>query len=677
MADGNPERNIDLSTQVNSAPSASASGSLKKAAPRKKSAPKATNGTQPEDTTTAAAASAPAVDPTTGKISIDTSLPGKLVAGGVSPVGDWGDPSKKLLDKDGKPDPFSQVSAPPTYSAWGSLTRPLRPCQTTEVGEKHVAAMQALTGKAREQLMQQVFPPVVPTIPEVGPTPSLPPHRADWSDALDPQREWDFFSATPFLRAIRNWARANSINPWSAFAAAMEAILGHVGPHVVIPQIVGGKLGSLNTVVVFVAHPGGGKGTVFEIRVRLGGTEEPIGAPVIDTPGSGAAVPEAFASPETTELGEKRMLIRNASAILRYNEITQFADIVTRKGDTMDAELLKSYSAEGHGSRVKNSPCWTQDHETRSGFAINCQPEAGQSVTGDINAATGKVQRTLYMPAEFISDEPTEEELAAVKADLYGHENPDDDDLSAYDDPEFERVSEPFTVYLHPLFGTTRYNAAGYVAGEQDFHLIKVHKAVRDLIKQMRRVRGWDAEFDARDTHAALTRLKVAVALTVMHGGYLVTVRWWNLAGLVMQTSNAGRTIAYNGASKAKRNEARAEGETSAERRDAEAEKLKELKAERLALLRKKTLDRALQWVKAKPVKHPLGWTITEMCTSLNSFMNPKGTTPKTTAEDVRACVDSLVEEGKLTLIPDSRFDIKGNAVPTFLPTVAIGAGAA
>ncbi|KXP14709.1 hypothetical protein AXK60_02130 [Tsukamurella pseudospumae] len=617
------------------------------------------------------------MDATTGKITVDTSLPGKLVAGGVTEKdAGWGDPSKKLLKKDGSPDPFSLVSAPPTYSDWGGLTFGPHPCQTTAVGEAHVAKMQALKGAQRVSLMQQVFPPVVPHVDDAGPTPPLPPHRSEWAKALDPDRELRFFGETELLRATRNWARSQGISPWSSCGAMITQVLDHVGPHVVIPPIVGGKLGSLNTLVGHVGFTADGKGTSPRIEVRLGGTEEPIGAPPKITPGSGAAYADIFVDCVTDDLKQKHMLIKCASARLVYTEVTQFSVIKNRSGDAINGELLKLYPGEGLGSKTKGDPAYTKDHEYRASTEMLIQPALSGSVTGTVDAASGLTGRFAWTSAGSTSEEPSEEEKAAAKSKII-EEDSGAIDMSEYDDDDFATTMEPFILYLHPLFGTTPYNAAGYVIAP-DHHRVLVSKKVCELMKVTRRARTWDEDAEDRDSHAMLTTLKVAVALAVMHGAYLITPYWWNLAVIFMQMSDAARQVAAEGATQAVRAEARADGETAAERRDAESEHLKTLKAERVELLRKKIMDRALQWVSAKPVKHELGWTITEMCASLNSFMNPTGKkTPKTTAEDVRACVDSLVEEGKLTLIPDSRFDIKGNAVATFLPTVAIGAGAA
>src|SRR4029077_20878232 len=77
----------------------------------------------------------------------------------------------------------------------------------------------------------------------------------DWkADRLaDPVNEEaeEFWSARPELCAVRDAARSRLVSPWATLGAVMALVCSQVGPHVVLPPIVGGDA-TLNTFVALV-----------------------------------------------------------------------------------------------------------------------------------------------------------------------------------------------------------------------------------------------------------------------------------------------------------------------------------------------------------------------------------------------------------------------------------------
>jgi hypothetical protein len=66
---------------------------------------------------------------------------------------------------------------------------------------------------------------------------------------------------------------------------------------------------------------------------------------------------------------------------------------------------------------------------------------------------------------------------------------------------------------------------------------------VRDNIRTAHRARHRGHDTNHMDGHLALTRLKVAAALAILHDSYEVTDLMWDLAGLVMDISLEVRTM--------------------------------------------------------------------------------------------------------------------------------------
>jgi hypothetical protein len=86
--------------------------------------------------------------------------------------------------------------------------------------------------------------------------------------------------------------------------------------------------------------------------------------------------------------------------------------------------------------------------------------------------------------------------------------------------------------------------AAPSLNGWQHHGLVtmRVPEHVSEGIRAAHRARHRGHDTNHMDGHLALTRLKVAAALAILHGSYEITDQMWDLAGLVMDISMQIRT---------------------------------------------------------------------------------------------------------------------------------------
>lgn len=315
----------------------------------------------------------------------------------------------------------------------------------------------------------------------------------------------DFFTATPQLQTIEQWARARYAAPWAVFGAVLLRVAATAEPSVQLPGVIGGRA-SLNLLAAFVSPSGGGKGISDKVA-RLAWP-----APIVERPvGSGEGIAATFMPPK----GDAEPLTR---AIINVPEVDTLAGLASRQGSILLAQLKSMAMGEqlGQSNASESTTRIIAAHAYRCCLSVGAQPGHTGVLFDDTTGGTP--QRFLWfrtvdpdMPAERATDpDPLDTRLPFWTPDTDGVVE------IAYGPPEIPET------------------------------IIAAHIA---------RQRGED---DALDGHAMLTRCKVAAVLAILHHRSVISELDWQLSGVVMAESTRTRDWIRDETRRAERQKIRA-----------------------------------------------------------------------------------------------------------------------
>lgn len=307
------------------------------------------------------------------------------------------------------------------------------------------------------------------------------------------------FDATPTLGHIRCAARARLIAPLALLGAVLARVVAEVPPTIVLPPIIGTRA-SINMYVGLVGPPGAAKTTAVGVARELLDLGTFPRAHVQGT-GSGEGLIASYLEADPDEKGKLR-LRANPLVCMLIDEIGQIDAIQHRQGSTLASTLRSGWSGaaldtiNADPTRRRIVPAGSY----RLTVVAGIQPLAATVLFAD--AASGTPQRWLWLPAldPHIPDEPP---------DWPGQITwrlPDGDTQAALRD------------------------RTGAVT-------VAVPDRIRDLLRAVHRARHRGQDTGQLDGHLALTRLKVAAALALLHGDLVITEQWWEVAGMVMAVS--------------------------------------------------------------------------------------------------------------------------------------------
>ncbi|OBJ95129.1 hypothetical protein A5746_01875 [Mycolicibacterium conceptionense] len=311
----------------------------------------------------------------------------------------------------------------------------------------------------------------------------------------------EFFSATPELTAVYQWARARYAAPWAVFGAVLLRVSASTGPEVQLPGIIGGRA-SLNLLAAFVSPSGGGKGISDKVA------REVWPAPIIERPiGSGEGIAATFMPPKKE--GQEAI----TRAIFSVPEIDTLAGIAGRQGSILLAQLKSMAMGEllGQSNASDATTRIVQAHTYRCCLSVGAQPGHCGVIFSDTSGGTP--QRFLWFPT-------TDPDMPATPAIDPGPLN------TAL--PSWARAS---TDVVEIQYGPEEIAQT----------VIAAHIA---------RQRG---DSEALDGHALLTRCKVAAVLAVMHHRMVVSELDWQLSESVMAMSDRTRDWILSEAKRAER----------------------------------------------------------------------------------------------------------------------------
>lgn len=326
----------------------------------------------------------------------------------------------------------------------------------------------------------------------------------------------EFFSATPELRNIYQWARARYAAPWAVFGATLLRVAASTGPEVQLPGIIGGRA-SLNLLAAFVSPSGGGKGISDKVA------REVWPASIIERPiGSGEGIAATFMPPKKE--GQEAI----TRAIFSVPEIDTLAGIAGRQGSILLAQLKSMAMGEllGQSNASDATTRIVQAHTYRCCLSVGAQPGHCGVIFSDTSGGTP--QRFLWFPT-------TDRDMPATPA-------ADPDPLNTAL-PSWARVSNDVVEIQYGPEEIAQTVIAAHIA----------------------RQRG---DSEALDGHRLLTRLKVAAVLAVMHHRSVVSELDWQLSETVMAVSDRTRDWILSEAKRAEREKARARALRQAEFND-------------------------------------------------------------------------------------------------------------
>jgi len=405
------------------------------------------------------------------------------------------------------------------------------------------------------------------------------------------------FDATPILAGVRQAARAGLASPWTVLGGVLALVSAHTPHTYALP----GR-GSLNLFVGFVGPSGVGKSTGWGVANRhlnidhgdLSDVNTPHALPVSTPTGEGILAAFMHRNP-SDDADERRALpyvMRDQpNVMVHVDEIEQLSASSSRAGSTVEPILRSLWSGSAVGTQTADTDRrrYLPDSGYRLAMAVGIQPtKAGHLLSRDAQD-TGTAQRWLWMPA--------------------------------IDPDAVENVPEVLPLsWRCPFIPWSPHGGSVRIVDFPPDVLAQVSAERRA------RVRG---EHVGMDSHATMQRMKVAAALAMLHGEIAVSPAMWEIAGHVMEISDATRNAAMTAVADAARERAASEGRRTADVEDGAWQRQVEHGA------------RTVAKVVARHSHDPAGCT--KRCFTLAL---PKGYRAK-----AQECADKAVKDGTVVLV--------------------------
>jgi hypothetical protein len=308
----------------------------------------------------------------------------------------------------------------------------------------------------------------------------------------------EFWHATDTLKHIRKFARARQAGPLAVLGASMARAVASVPPTVQLPPWIGSNA-SLNLFLGLVAGSGIGKGVAERVAedAFVWGAIHEAGI------GSGEGINHLFAHYDratgATKMDRHRVLFS-------VPEIDTLSALGNRNGATLVSQLRKAWSGEALSFSYadKQKALDIFKHTYRLALVAGIQPGRGRALIEDADGGTP--QRFVWLPTDD-PDAPDEPDEAPRAMDLR---------------PISQEWPEPGTIRPH---------------------ILKLPDRARKMIRSNRTavLRGESTD-STLDGHLGLCRMKVAAALALLHNEREVSEQFWDLSGVVMETSLKTRT---------------------------------------------------------------------------------------------------------------------------------------
>jgi hypothetical protein len=387
----------------------------------------------------------------------------------------------------------------------------------------HGGDMRAAASHIRRVMMPRPAPPAVPLVVPAAnydappgtpgaPAPASTGELVPVSQVGPPAITREFWDERPELHAIRWLARERRVSPWATLGAVLAMVSCRVGPHVVLPPIVGG-VASLNLLVGLVGPSGKGKGAAWSVAAEF---LDVMGRFRMEEVGTSQGIDATFTEP-SPKVGPVQF---NDVAFFYVPEIDTVKAHTDMAGSPLLATLRKIWSGEALGGMyaAKDRRRPVRAHAYRASVVAGIQPARSGVLLGDVDGGTP--QRWLWLP---VHDPNAIRRRDKLQPPVYSARPPEID----YDVwiPAGEQRGEKDVP--EPVELKTRYEIAVCLQARND---------ILDA-----REENITTEYGSMDSHSLLTRLKVAALLAFLDRRAEVTDDDWRLAKTIMWISNDTR----------------------------------------------------------------------------------------------------------------------------------------
>lgn len=324
--------------------------------------------------------------------------------------------------------------------------------------------------------------------------------------AADPD---DFWTSRPVLKHLHNYARSQRVGPWAVLGAVLARIIAQTSPEIQLPNTIA-SFASLNLFIGLVGESGDGKDAAQDVAADALYIEHP--AFKVAPLGSGEGLSHMFmrqVRPTKQEpFPEPEQY--NRAALVTIGEIDSMAALVQRQSSTVSSQLRQAAMGQQLGFFYADAAkrMIVPQHAYRLCLVSGIQPTRSGVLLND--RAGGTPQRFVWLPA---GDPGASMEVPPPPTPLI------------WQPPDWA-----FAERAH-VRGAVRF-------------LVSLPDIVRHTIISARvgRLQGTG---DQLDSHAILTRVKVAAALAILDGRVTVEAEGpasdWALSGTVMTVSDTQR----------------------------------------------------------------------------------------------------------------------------------------
>jgi hypothetical protein len=317
----------------------------------------------------------------------------------------------------------------------------------------------------------------------------------------------EFWNARPILSHIHAFARSRYVSPWAVLGGVLARVVCQVSADVQLPPVIG-TYASLNLFIGLVGPSGDGKGAAQGVAADAVHIADPQFR--VNPLGSGEGLSHMFMKPgrKTKEDPNPEPIQYNRKALVTVAEIDSMDALMKRQSSTVASQLRQGAMGEALGFFYADSAkrMIVPDHEYRLCLIAGIQPKRSAVLLRDEDGGTP--QRFVWLP----STDPG----------MVRHP-PEEPTPWIWEPPDFSTAPRAHG-QQHPRF------------------LIAIPDRVRDIIIDAR-VNRAHGEGDALDSHALLTREKVATALAILDGRIAMRMDDWELSGVPMAVSDAQRAL--------------------------------------------------------------------------------------------------------------------------------------
>jgi hypothetical protein len=315
----------------------------------------------------------------------------------------------------------------------------------------------------------------------------------------------DFWQARPILKHIHAFARSQRVGPWAVLGTALARVIAQTPPEIQLPPTIG-SYASLNLFVGLVGESGDGKDAAQEVAADALYIENPTFrvAPL----GSGEGLAHMFMRPgkATKDDPYPEAEQYNRSSLVTIGEIDSLAALVQRQSSTVTTQLRQAAMGQQLGFFYADAAkrMMVPPHSYRLCLVAGIQPERSGILLND--EAGGTPQRFIWLPTG---------------------------------DPGAQRSVPPAPTPMIWQPPDWMYAERAHSNGQMR-RLVTLPEIVRDMIIDARvsRLQGTGEKLNS---HALLTRAKVAAAFMILDGRYRPEETDWDLSGTVMTVSDTQR----------------------------------------------------------------------------------------------------------------------------------------